>query len=85
MGINTVAVETGGKQLIVTFDRLAEHEYLLGLQFTRAELAESALLSHRWSGDWSAPLEVDEFLTQIEKRLSYQLARVIHQNYRQRN
>ena len=88
MGINAEAAEAARQQLIVSFDRLDErlagHKYLAGPQFSRADLTASALLFHRWSDDWFAPVEVDEFFNQIENRPFYQWARAIHKDYRQR-
>ncbi len=89
MGINAEAAAAACEQLIVTFDRLeerlAEHKYLAGPQFSRADLTASALLFHRWSRDWPAPVAVDEFFNRIEKRPFYQWARTTHQDYRQRS
>jgi glutathione S-transferase len=86
MGIDVDAAEVAVKQLNVTFDRLDErltqHKFLAGPQFSRADLTASALLFHRWSEHWRWPPELDEFIDQCKQRPFYAWAEAIYQKYR---
>jgi len=74
--------------MLATFDRLderlAEHKFLAGPQFSRADLTASALLFHRWLDEWRGPPEMDHLFDQLEGRPFYRWARAIHRDYRHR-
>lgn len=86
MGINATSAAAAREQLLVTFnrldERLADHKFLAGPLFSRADLTAAAFLFHRWSDDWRAPLEVEQFLDQHSSRPFYKWAQGIYRDYR---
>lgn len=89
MGVDAAAAEAARIQLLATFDRLderlADHKFLAGPQFSRADLTAAALLFHCWSEDWDAPPEIVQFFDQLNERPFYEWAGAIYRDYRRRD
>lgn len=86
MGIGDDTAEAARKQLLFAFEKLdervADHKFLAGPHFSRADLTAAALLFHCWCEDWRAPPAVEDFMGQFEQRPFYAWSRAIYADYR---
>ncbi len=89
MGIDAAAAEAARDQLLVTFDRLDErlkdHKFLAGPQFSRADLTAAALLFHFWTDEWAMPAQITGLFDGQKERLFYQWAQNIYRDYRKQS